>query len=226
MYQHQFVNQSETQLPIGKAVCVGRNYADHIAELNNEMPTEPLLFIKANNAMVDMHQDIVIPTTGECHNELELAFVIARPLSSASVQQARQSVAGVGLALDLTLRDVQTRLKQKGLPWERAKGFDGSCPLSHFIKVEDVHLDDHFGFALKVNGEVRQQGNTQHMLWPWPELIAHISHTFSLFPGDVVLTGTPKGVGRLNAGDVVSASLGDVLQVETKVIHATGSGVS
>lgn len=219
MYQHQFVNQVDCKFPVGKVVCVGRNYADHIAELKNETPGEPLLFIKANNAMVDMHQDLVIPSTGECHNELELAFLIGDALSCASVEQAKQAVAGVGLALDLTLRDVQTQLKQKGLPWERAKAFDGSCPLSQFIKTDALSLDEDFSFQLKVNDQVRQQGNTQNMLWPWPELIAHISQVFSLFPGDVILTGTPKGVGPLNVNDQICASFGTELKVVSKVIH-------
>lgn len=225
MYQHQFVAGKKCEFPVGKVVCVGRNYADHIAELNNETPSEPLLFIKANNAMVAMHQDVVIPAQGECHNELELALLIGQPLSCVSVEEAKKAVAGIGLALDLTLRDVQTQLKQKGLPWERAKGFDGSCPLSQFVCAENVDLEKHFEFQLKVNDVVRQLGNTQHMLWPWPELIAHISHTFSLFPGDVVLTGTPKGVGPLNAGDRIAASLGEELQVETRVVQMTKEAI-
>lgn len=218
MFKYQFACGGPSGLPVGKAVCVGRNYADHIAELNNETPDEPLLFIKGNNAIVDMHKNIVIPKSSECHNELELAFLIGKPLTKSSVDDVKAGVAGVGLALDLTLRNVQAHLKQKGYPWERAKAFDGSCPVSQFLKPQDVDLESDFTFQLKVNEQVRQQGDTQKMLWSWPELIAHISETFSLCPGDIVLTGTPKGVGRLDVGDKISVDLNQQLRLATRVV--------
>lgn len=224
MFRYQFINGEQSNFPVGKAVCVGRNYADHIAELNNETPEEPLLFIKGSNAIVDMHEDIVIPKNivmqkkSECHNELELVLLIGSPLTQASEEEAIAAVAGVGLALDLTLREVQNQLKQKGYPWERAKAFDGSCPVSHFLKPQDVDLKSHFTFQLKVNEQIRQQGQTQKMLWSWPKLIAHISETFSLCPGDLVLTGTPKGVGRLDVGDKISVDLDQQLQFATRVV--------
>ena len=218
MFRYQFTSGEQLSFPVGKAVCVGRNYADHIAELNNETPEEPLLFIKSNNAIVDMHKDIVIPKHSVCHNELELTFLIGKQLSSVSEDDAIAGVAGVGLALDLTLRDVQTQLKQKGYPWERAKAFDGSCPVSHFLKPQDTDLESPFTFQLNVNEQVRQQGQTQKMLWSWPKLIAHISETFTLSPGDIVLTGTPKGVGRLAVGDKISADLNQQLLLATQVV--------
>lgn len=219
MYQHQFMDGRRFPCSPGKAVCVGRNYADHIAELANETPQQPLLFIKSNNAFAELGETLLIPKSGECHNELELAFLIADTLSHASVSQVYEGIAGVGLALDLTLRDVQTALKQKGLPWERAKAFDGSCAVSAFVPVAKLDLQQPFAFTLHVNGELRQNGNSNKMLWPWVDLISHISESFSLLPGDIVLTGTPKGVGELQSGDNLVAELTGHLSCKSQVVR-------
>ena len=211
MYRHLFEQGGYAELPPGKVVCVGRNYADHIAELNNDTPDEPLLFMKGNNALVPFRDTLIIPPNALCHNEIELAFLIGQPLTRANVEQAQEAISGVGLALDLTLRDKQSELRDKGLPWERAKAFDGSCPVSAFIPAKQLDLQRDINFSFWVNDEVRQQGCSAQMIWSWTQLIAHISEIFSLYPGDVVLTGTPKGVGPLNHGDKLRASLNDKL---------------
>lgn len=216
-YQHRFTDGKPCLLQPGKVVCVGRNYADHIAELSNAVPKEPLLFIKANNSLTPFHDVIHIPVTGECHNELELAFLLGKPLRNADISQVYNAIAGVGLALDLTLRDKQSELKANGHPWERAKAFDGSCPVSEFMSVSADTLNAAFQFQLEVNGHCRQQGDSSNMLWQWPELLAHVSQTFTLFPGDIVLTGTPKGVGPLVSGDQIKASLHNMLTCEATV---------
>ena len=219
MYQHQFIEGAVCDLPLGKVVCVGRNYADHIAELNNATPSEPLLFMKPAEAMVCMSAPIGIPTgLGECHNELEVSLLIGEPLSHCSAKQAINAIKGVGLGLDLTLRDVQTQLKQKGHPWERAKSFDGSCPLSHFIPVDELENLSELEFSLNINQVIRQNGNTGMMLFDIPTLLCEISKSFSLSPGDVVLTGTPKGVGELKVGDQLTAELGSHLNIATTII--------
>ena len=139
MYQHQFIDGRKIDLPLGKVVCVGRNYLEHIQELNNEVPNEPLLFIKPNTALCNLAEPIVIPKgVGSCHNELEIAILIGQRLNHCNEKQAKQSIIGVGLGLDLTLRDVQDRLKAKGQPWERAKSFDASCPISVFVQAQEV----------------------------------------------------------------------------------------
>ncbi|BDX06069.1 fumarylacetoacetate hydrolase family protein [Planctobacterium marinum] len=217
MYRHLFEHGGYAELPAGKVVCVGRNYAEHIAELNNETPDEPLLFMKGSNALVSFSDTLFIPTNALCHNEIELAFLIAQPITCASVEQAHAAIAGVGLALDLTLRDKQSELRAKGLPWERAKAFDGSCPVSAFIPSEQLDLQRDMNFSFWVNDELRQQGCSSQMIWSWSSLIAHISTIFSLYPGDVVLTGTPKGVGPLNPGDKLKASLNDILFCSAQV---------
>ncbi|MDO3720467.1 fumarylacetoacetate hydrolase family protein [Marinobacter sp. chi1] len=217
-YQHHWKDGTPLHLPLGKIVCIGRNYAEHARELNNPIPDEPLLFIKPATAAVYITRPLAIPRNqGEVHYESELAVLIGRPLTNASESEAKAAILGYGLALDLTLRDLQSQLKEKGHPWERAKSFDGACPLSPFVAAEKFSKD-HFTFTLDIDQELRQRGDTRDMLMPILPLIAHISSQFSLMPGDVVLTGTPKGVGPLAEGQTLSLELDDELFVETKVV--------
>lgn len=203
-------------LPLGKAVCVGRNYLDHIHELGNQVSERPVLFMKPSTAFAHMHQPISIPKDqGECHNELELAFLIAKPLYQAQRDECAQAIAGVALALDLTLRDLQNELKQGGLPWELAKAFDGSCPISGFMPIE--YHEQRFTFSLTVNGQLRQRGDSRLMLHPLLSLLSYISHWFTLMPGDVVLSGTPKGVGPLKANDLIDVELHEHFSLKTQV---------
>lgn len=209
-YQHQWLDGSTIDLPVGKAVCVGRNYADHAKELNNPVPSEPILFIKPTTGIVPLSPQFAIPAQqGECHHEAEIALLIGAPLSKADVAEVIDAIVGVGVALDLTLRDLQSTLKEKGHPWERAKAFDGSCPLSPFVPMAEFADLKAVDIALTVNGDVRQQGNSSAMLFPMIELVAHISHWFTLQPGDVVLTGTPAGVAALQSGDELELRLAE-----------------
>ncbi|WP_445356531.1 fumarylacetoacetate hydrolase family protein [Microbulbifer sp. ANSA002] len=220
MYQHQFTCGSEVPYKLGKIICVGRNYADHAAELNNPVPEEPLLFIKPATAAVEMAKPIHLPTgRGSCHFEGELALLIGKKLTDANATEVPPAIAGLGLSLDLTLRDLQAQLKQAGHPWEKAKGFDNSCPLSSFVKLDWLPDWDKLSYSLWLNGEQRQCGKTEHMLTPILDLVAYISSYFTLEPGDVVLTGTPAGVGELHHGDKLMMQLqDDWLQVETEVV--------
>lgn len=207
-YQHVFNDGAVCDLPVGKVVCVGRNYVDHIKELDNPMPTEPILFIKPATSLQPISQPIVIPDfTNDCHNETELAVLIGKKLTSASREEAQAAVAGYGLALDLTLRDVQKSLKEKGLPWEKAKAFDGSCPISPFIGPDDLADPQNTQLKLEVNGQVRQNESTKLMINKIFDLIVYMSGFFTLLPGDVVLTGTPAGVAALKSGDQLALEL-------------------
>tara|TARA_A200000159_G_scaffold162970_1_gene188021 strand:- start:958 stop:1623 length:666 start_codon:yes stop_codon:yes gene_type:complete len=219
MYQHTTLAGERIDLPVGKVVCVGRNYLDHIEELNNEIPAEPLLFMKPATALCEISKPLVIPADrGECHNELEVALLIAQPLRDCSNEQtAANALYGVGLALDLTLRDVQQKLKDKGQPWERAKAFDGACPVSSFMPLDaSIDLGD-LDFSLTINGEVRQQGNTKMMMRDALSLLCAISQVFTLQPGDIVLTGTPKGVGPLHPGDSLQLKMAPWFDIHTQV---------
>ncbi len=217
-YQHHWKDGTPVHLPLGKIVCIGRNYAEHARELNNPVPDEPLLFIKPATSAVHITRPLDFPRNqGAVHFETELAVLIGRPLTNASASDAEAAILGYGLALDLTLRDVQSRLKEKGQPWERAKAFDGACPLSPFVCIDRLRRA-HLTFTLDINRERQQTGDTRDMLNPIVPLIAHISTQFTLMPGDVVLTGTPKGVGPLESGQILSLELEDALFVETTVL--------
>jgi len=218
-YQHVFADGSLCDLPAGKVVCVGRNYAEHAKELNNPIPSEPILFIKPSTSLLDMTQPFSLPVGhGFIHFETELALLIGKPLTRADEQAATEAIAGVGLALDMTLRDLQSKLKEKGQPWEKAKAFDGSCPVSAFVQPEKVGPLTDLPLRLTVNGEVRQDGSSAQMLNPIVQLISYISQWFTLQPGDIVLTGTPAGVGEAKAGDELLVELPGHLAVSTRII--------
>jgi len=207
-YRHRFIDERPCDLPVGKVVCVGRNYLAHIRELGNEVPAQPVLFMKPSTALVGLERPIRLPTHGrECHHELELAVLIGQRLSGVEAAVVAGAIAGYALAIDLTLRDVQAELKAKGQPWELAKAFDGACPISPFVPPEALPEPQRADLRLRVNGRVRQQGNTGQMMRGIDELIAYISQVFTLLPGDVVLTGTSEGVAALRAGDRLELEL-------------------
>jgi len=197
---------------------VGRNYADHAAELNNPLPDQPLLFLKPSTAMIGFSDSLaLVARRGEHHFETEMTLLIGRPLRCCNQTEAMAAIAGVGVGLDLTLRGLQNELKGKGHPWERAKAFDGSCVLSPFARMTDDLRLQNLSFRLWKNNELVQEGNTSDMLFPVLSLIEEITQTFSLMPGDVIMTGTPKGVGPLAAGDILQAELDSLMTVKTKV---------
>ena len=216
-YQHQFSDGAIFNHPLGKVVCVGRNYAEHAKELNNPIPSTPILFIKPATAVSPFSDVISLPHgLGECHYETELAILIGKQLTKVAPEGIEDAIAGYGLALDLTLRAVQSELKAKGHPWEIAKSFDGSCPLSSFVKPCELKDGSNIEFQLKINNALRQHGKTSDMITAIKPLIAYISQHFTLMPGDVVLTGTPAGVGLLESGMKLEASLDTLLRVETE----------
>jgi len=218
-YVHRWIDGSVMDLPTGKAVCVGRNYAEHAREMGNDVPDQPMLFMKAANALCSLHEPVVLPEgLGEVHHEVEMVVMIGTRLQSETdLEKIRYSIAAYGIGLDLTLRDLQSRLKAKGHPWERAKAFDGAAPVSGFIDARGISVRQNLEVSLEVNDEMRQHGHTGQMLFPTFELIADINRVFTLEPGDLVFTGTPAGVGPLHHGDKLTARLGNILQVFTRV---------
>ena len=215
-YRHRWLSGERIELPTGKVVCVGRNYAQHAKELNNPLPDDPVLFIKPTTSVVDLELPFSIPKDrGSVHFETELALLIDKPLKNANEQEAVSGIKAIGLALDLTLRDQQSILKSKGLPWEIAKAFDGSCPVSPFIAKEHLSNLEDIYFSLKINGELRQSDTTANMLTSIAGLISYISQHFTLQPGDIVLSGTPAGVGELCGGDQLELSIPDRFHIKT-----------
>jgi 5-carboxymethyl-2-hydroxymuconate isomerase len=216
---HQVRLQPNDQpFSVGKIVCLGRNYLDHIRELNNAVPDRAVIFCKPASSLLGNGGRVRIPPYSDnCHHELELALLIGKAGKRIDEQDALAHLAGYGVALDLTLRDLQDQLKAKGLPWELAKGFDTSCPLSDFVPAAQVADPNHLQLTLRVNGELRQQGNTNMMIRSVEQIVCEISQFYTLEAGDIILTGTPAGVGRLVSGDRLQGEIEQVGSLEVTV---------
>ncbi|SFN47065.1 2-keto-4-pentenoate hydratase/2-oxohepta-3-ene-1,7-dioic acid hydratase (catechol pathway) [Izhakiella capsodis] len=208
MYQHHNWQGVLSDYPVNKVICVGSNYAKHIREMGSHTPPEPVLFIKSETALCDMRQPLTIPENmGAVHHEVELAVLIGSTLKQAREEHVLEAIAGYGVALDLTLRDIQADCKKAGQPWEKAKAFDNACPISGFIPASDFSADpQNTELKLLINGSLRQSGNTADMITPILPLIAYMSRFFTLRAGDVILTGTPEGVGPMFSGDKLEIS--------------------
>lgn len=218
MYQHRDIKNSVLDLPVNKVVCVGRNYMNHIKEMNNPVIQDPLLFLKPNTALCQLSQPILIPKKwGRVDHEVEIAVLIGSNLSNASPGQVKSAVVGFAVALDLTLRDMQQECKEKGWPWAKAKAFDNACPISHIMPVTQIADWDKIHFSLSVNGKERQKGKSSQMMTPITQLISYASRFFTLQRGDIILTGTPQGVGELKEGDRLELTL-ENYRINTVVI--------
>lgn len=212
------VKETGKKFTVGKILCIGRNYAEHIKELGNETPEAPVIFMKPATALIGDGESVVIPKySNDCHHEAELALLIGREGKNIPEAEALSFIAGYGVAIDLTLRDVQADLKKKGLPWEIAKAFDTSCPLSTFTSAEVVESPQNLSITLTVNSDVRQDGSTSMMIHSISKIISHMSTIFTLEAGDVILTGTPAGVGPIRSGDTVTASISGVGSITVTV---------
>ncbi len=192
-----------------KIICVGRNYAKHIEELNNERPKDPVLFIKPDSAVLpDKNPLYLPPIANEFHYEVELVVKINKIGKFISQEFAHRYYDEIGLGIDITARDLQNELKSKGLPWEKAKAFHNSAVISkYFIPKNELGDLNNINFSLKKNGKTVQKGNTHQMLWKIDELIAYISKFFMLKKGDLIFTGTPEGVGKMDIDDEFTGSI-------------------
>ncbi len=191
-----------------KIICIGRNYADHIEELENERPAEPVVFIKPDSAVLPKEQDFYIPEfSDEIHYEVEVLVKIKKVGKHIDQKFAHKYYDEIGLGIDFTARDLQSNLKAKGLPWEKAKGFDGSAVIGQWVSKTKFKDINDLNFSLLKNGEEVQRGNTAMMLWKIDELIVYVSTYFMLKKGDIIFTGTPSGVGKISANDYLSGIL-------------------
>jgi 2-keto-4-pentenoate hydratase/2-oxohepta-3-ene-1,7-dioic acid hydratase in catechol pathway len=201
-----------------KIIGVGLNYADHIDEMNSIKPSEPVLFIKPSTALCNFTDPIILPDNmGPVHYELELAVCIERTCKNVTRDQAAENIAGFGMALDLTLREIQAKAKASGRPWAVAKGFDNSCPVSIFFKKSLSQMDQ-TEILFTLNNQEKQKTTTSLMLFKIDELIAYISGIFTLLPGDIILTGTPAGVGPLQSGDKIEGHIKGLISAKTTVL--------
>lgn len=200
----------DTQKPLqpAKIVCIGKNYAKHAAEMDSDVPEEPMIFLKPSSSLVDEKGSIEIPAmSADVHHEVELVVLVGKKGRHIPEQEAMSYIAGYAVGLDMTARDLQAKAKKAGAPWSVAKGFDTFAAVGSFAgvdAVEDVHNVD---IRLTINGTTRQDGNTRDMVFKLPTLIAYASRIFTLEPGDLLFTGTPEGVGPVLEGDTLTASI-------------------
>jgi len=190
-----------------KIICIGRNYAKHIEELANERPENPVVFLKPDSAILPKKMPFFIPPfSNDIHYEVEVLVKINKVGKHISPKFAHKYYDTVGLGIDFTARDVQAQCKEKGLPWEKAKAFDGSAIVGEFFPKEDFDLEN-LSFQLQKNDEVVQDGNTSSMLWKIDELISYVSQFFTLKKGDIIFTGTPAGVGKVAENDILTGTI-------------------
>lgn len=191
-----------------KIICIGRNYAKHIEELQNERPTEPVIFLKPDTAIVLKQFPFVIPEfTSDVHHEIEVIVKINKVGKYIQPEFAHKYYDEISVGIDFTARDLQQKLKDKGLPWEKAKAFDGSAVIGDFLSKKIFSSLENLNFELTNNGTVVQQGETANMLWKIDEIIAYVSQFFTLKIGDIIFTGTPEGVAAVKPGDVLEGYL-------------------
>jgi fumarylpyruvate hydrolase len=199
--------------------CVGLNYKAHTKEMGSMLTTEPVIFMKPSTSLVYVGEPLKLPKgQGSAHHEMEMVMVIGKRGAEIPVEEARSYVTGVSLGIDLTLRDVQSRLKQAGQPWELSKSFDGSAAIGKFIVWSGQSDIQNIDMRCTVNGKLRQQGNTRDMLFSVDRIIAFLSHHWRLLPGDLIYTGTPAGVGPLKAGDHIEIESSQIGRFSWNVI--------
>jgi 2-keto-4-pentenoate hydratase/2-oxohepta-3-ene-1,7-dioic acid hydratase in catechol pathway len=191
-----------------KIICIGRNYTNHIAELQNERPTEPVVFMKPDSAVLLKQHPFVLPEfSNEVHHEIELIVKINKVGKYIEPKFAHKYYDEISVGIDFTARDLQDQLKSKGLPWEKAKAFDGSAVIGEFVSKEQFASLNDVNFELLKNGAVAQKGNSSLMLWKIDELVAYVSQFFTLKIGDIIFTGTPEGVAAVQPNDVLEGYL-------------------
>lgn len=200
------------ELNIGTIFCIGRNYVEHARELKNEVPDQPLVFLKPAGSVIFSGETIRIPAqSNNVHHEVELVVAIGKPGKNIPEEHALEHVRGYAVGIDVTARDIQQIAKSNSHPWTVAKGFDTFAPLSTFVSAEQIGDPQNIDLSLAVNGELRQHDNTRLMIFTVTRLISYLSEIFTLQPGDLIFTGTPKGVSPIQSGDKIAASLGNDL---------------
>lgn len=191
-----------------KIICIGRNYAEHAKEMNAAVPTEPVFFLKPDTAIIKDNQPFYYPDfSKEIHHEVELVLKINKPGKNIDVKFANKYYDEIGIGIDFTARDIQAKCKEKGLPWEKAKAFDGSAPIGKFIDKKKIADVNNINFNLKINENTVQVGNTKDLLFSFDAVISYVSKFITLKTGDLIYTGTPDGVGPVKIGDKLEASI-------------------
>lgn len=215
---------TDIQFPVNNIYCVGKNYSEHIKELGGkDIPDNPVIFLKPNSSLNSDYSDISFPVfngkflSSDVHYETEIVILISKDGENIPEEEAYDYVYGFGIGLDLTLRDIQSFAKSKGLPWTTSKGFRGSAVVSEFIKKEDFPVTKSLSIEMFKNGELKQKADSSEMIFSIEKIISYISYIFGLNEGDLIFTGTPSGVGQLKSNDVISANLSGLVSLNLKV---------
>jgi 5-carboxymethyl-2-hydroxymuconate isomerase len=213
------IKNSSQEFAVGKIVCVGRNYAEHAKELGNEIPEKPVVFLKPVSSMIYSGEKIIHPDfSTDMHHEVELVLLIGDKIKDGSLINAEKVIAGYGVGLDMTLRDIQNELKKKSHPWTIAKGFDTSAVVSEFILKSEKQFNLEEEISLTVNGELKQKDKLSKMIFTPEEIVQYISSLMTLEKGDLIFTGTPAGVSKVNRGDKLYAKIGDIVELDCEVV--------
>ena len=201
-----------------KIICIGRNYIDHIKELSNQKPMNPVVFLKPDSSIIAKNQNFIIPSfSNEIHHEVELVIKINKVGKHIDKSFSHKYYDEIGLGIDFTARDIQSNLKEKGHPWEKSKAFDNSCMVGNFLKKEKLEDISKIEFSLKKNNEIVQSGCSNDMLWKIDELISYVSQYFTLKIGDLIFTGTPSGVSKVESGDILEGYISSIKMFTLKV---------
>ena len=201
-----------------KIICIGRNYIDHIKELSNQKPLNPVVFLKPDSSIIAKNQNFIIPSfSNEIHHEVELVIKINKVGKHIDKSFSHKYYDEIGLGIDFTARDIQSNLKEKGHPWEKSKAFDNSCMVGKFLKKEKLEDISKIEFSLIKNNELVQSGCSNDMLWKIDELISYVSQYFTLKIGDLIFTGTPSGVSKVESGDILEGYISSIKMFTLKV---------
>jgi len=215
---------TDIRFPVNTIYCIGKNYSEHIKEMGGkDIPEKPVIFLKPNSSLNSDNQDFNFPVfqgnliSRDVHYETEIIILISKDGEDIPEENANDFIYGYGIGFDLTMRDVQSVAKEKGLPWATAKGFKGSAPVSQIIKKEDFPKSKSLSIEMFKNGELKQKAESTEMIFTIEKIISYISGVFGLRKGDLIFTGTPSGVGQLNSKDTLSANLSGVVSLNLKV---------
>ena len=218
MTNYIFKDGNIKNVGIGKLVCLARTYKRHAEEMCSNVTKDPLLFLKPASSVIFNGESIIMPAMSKClHHEVELGIVLGKKCKNVSQKEALNYVLGYLIALDITARDIQTEAKKNGWPWSIAKGFDTFAPISEVVLKEDLPNPNNINISLKINGEIRQSSNTNLMVYSIERIIEFISHIMTLERGDLIMTGTPEGVGEIATDDILEAELGNICSLRVDV---------
>jgi 2-keto-4-pentenoate hydratase/2-oxohepta-3-ene-1,7-dioic acid hydratase in catechol pathway len=211
MKKYLFADGIDRNIDIGKIICLARNYKKHAEEMNSKIYEYPLLFLKPASSIIFNEESIIYPKMSKClHHEVELGIIINKQCKNVSEKEAEKYILGYCLALDITARDIQIIAKKNGWPWGIAKGFDTFAPISEVLLKEQIKNPNNLDIWLKINGKIKQSSNTKNMIFSVEKIIEFISNIMTLETGDMIMTGTPEGVGEIKSGNVIESGLGNI----------------